>query len=132
MSSVRVPNRLLERLHEATPQGVSIAKAIERALDRAGGPEAVRRELEDEDERARARARIARLRQTGHRSVVVDPEHQVALAGAARRWCELLEERGLRRYDADQRRLWYARGPLGRGQTSPEKMTLRRGGEDLL
>ncbi len=99
MSSVRVPDRLLKRLHEACPRGWSLAAVIEEVLAEAGGPEAVRERLAGRDQQARSRAQVARLRRLGHRSVVLEPDHQVALAEACGRWCRLLEQRGLRHWD---------------------------------
>lgn len=100
-TSIRVPDRLLERLHEAQVPGASLARAVETAVEMAGGPAAIRRELDAERRRAASRAQVARLLREGHHSVVLEPGEQLTLAEGVRRRLALEEERGDRRLDPE-------------------------------
>lgn len=124
-TSVRVPGTLLEALHRARVPGVSLAEVIETALERAGGAEAIGRALKAKRRRDRAQAQVARLRRIGHRSVVLDPGEQIALAEGIRRKVELERERGDRRIDPETGTLILT----GQGRTDghPGQAPSRRG-----
>lgn len=113
-TSVRVPEALLERLHRARVPGVSLAEVIETAVERAGGADAVRRQIEARRRRDRARAQVARLRRAGHRSVVLEPAEQLTLSEGARRKVALEERRGVRHLDEETGTLVLAGRPVER------------------
>ncbi|MBW3583069.1 MAG: hypothetical protein KY455_08225 [Euryarchaeota archaeon] len=119
MANIRVPDFLLARLKEAAPPGVPLAQVIAEALEMSGGPEVVRARLTGTP--SVARARTARLRSMDHRSVVLEPGQQVALAEATR---DYVRGQASRRYDPVNRTLSVAIRP-----TPPRRRyTMIRGG----
>lgn len=125
-TSVRIPEGLLDRLHQAKVSSVSMAQVIETALELAGGPEAVRATLAATMLRDRARAQAARLRRLDHASVVLEPSEQVALASAITAWVDLLREEGHRTFDPGERRL-HLSGPA----TGSDSRATARGGPGM-